>query len=71
MSRAVLAPSRRHPIEAVTYDVREMAALVKLSERTIGRLAAAGSIPGLIRVGKSVRFSRSVVDRWLEGGRAR
>jgi excisionase family DNA binding protein len=69
MSRAVPAPPRRHRIEAVTYDMRDMASMLKLSERTIGRLAAAGAIPGLIRVGKkSVRFSRSVVDRWIQQG---
>jgi excisionase family DNA binding protein len=67
MSRAVPAPSRRDRIEAATYDTRDMAELLKLSERSIGRLAAAGEIPGLIRVGKkSVRFSRAVVDRWLK-----
>jgi len=66
MSRAVLAPRRRNPAAAATYDVRDMASLLKLSERTITRLAAVKAIPGLVRIGRSVRFNRRVVDEWLE-----
>jgi excisionase family DNA binding protein len=68
MSRAILAPRRRNPAEAATYDVRDMASMLKLSERTIGRMVAANAIPGLIRIGKAVRFSRSAVDAWIKKG---
>jgi excisionase family DNA binding protein len=65
MSRAVLAPRRRNPAEAVTYDTKDMASMLKLSERTITRLAAAKAIPGLVRIGRNVRWNRRVVDEWL------
>jgi excisionase family DNA binding protein len=66
MSRAALAPRRRHPAAAATYDIRDVASMTKLSERTIGRLAAAGAIPGLVRIGRSLRFNRRLVDEWLQ-----
>lgn len=67
MSQAVLAPAPRNPIQSVTYDVKDLACLLKLSERTIWRLSDGGVIPGKIRIGKSVRWSKRVVDRWFEG----
>lgn len=46
--------------------VAELAAFLRLRENTIYELAAAGKIPCL-RIGKSVRFSKSAVLRWASG----
>jgi predicted DNA-binding transcriptional regulator AlpA len=63
MGQATLAPA------AATYDVRDLAAILKLSTRTVWRLSDAGSIPGKLRIGsKSVRWSKRVVDQWFERG---
>jgi excisionase family DNA binding protein len=68
MSQAALAPVSPSAITAATYDARDLAALLKISTRTVWRLADEGSIPGKLRVGKSVRWSRRVIDSWIESG---
>jgi predicted DNA-binding transcriptional regulator AlpA len=68
MSRAVPARSRRNTVEAITYDGRDLASMLKLCDKTIARLSQAGLIPGRIRIGGSVRYSRRLIDRWIEQG---
>jgi len=48
-----------------TLTVPDLAALLKCSERHVRGLAAAGSIPGVIRVGRLLRFHRGVISGWL------
>mgnify|MGYP006298435449 CR=1 FL=1 len=43
----------------------EVAAYLRLSEATIYKLARAGDIPA-IQVGKAWRFSRPLLDKWLD-----
>jgi excisionase family DNA binding protein len=66
----VVNPRRRLadavPPPAATYDARDMAALLRLSVRQVWRLLDAGKLPKPFRFGRSVRWSRSVVDKWLE-----
>lgn len=47
------------------YDVRDLAQLLKCSDRHIRRMIDAGEIPGVRRFGRLVRASRAVVDKWL------
>lgn len=68
MSQAVLAPVPRSPIEAACYDASDLASMLKISVRTVWRLSDAGEIPGKLRIGKSVRWSRRIVDSWFEKG---
>lgn len=56
------------PVESVTYSVKDLSCLLKLSERTVWRLSDAGEVPGKIRIGGSVRWSRAVVDSWIAKG---
>jgi excisionase family DNA binding protein len=44
--------------------VRELAGYVQMSERTILRMAAAGTIPA-VKIEEHWRFKRSIVDAWL------
>ena len=55
----------RPGLEAGTYDVPGLAALLRCSERHVRNMADAGSIPGLIRIGRLVRFHRGIVNEWL------
>ena len=59
------AEEKRREREAGTYDVPELAALLKCSERHIRNMADAGSIPGILRFGRLVRFHREIVNNWL------
>jgi len=45
--------------------LKEVAAYLKLAEKTAYKLAAAGKFPGF-KVGGSWRFKREDIDRWIE-----
>ena len=45
--------------------LKEVAAYLKLAEKTTYKLAAAGKLPGF-NVGGSWRFKRDDIDRWIE-----
>ncbi|WP_018416238.1 methylation-associated defense system helix-turn-helix domain-containing protein MAD1 [Teredinibacter turnerae] len=45
--------------------LKEVAAYLKLAEKTAYKLAAAGKLPGF-KVGGSWRFKREDIDRWIE-----
>jgi len=54
-------------VDTAVYSRRQMADLLDVSERHIDRMVRAGQIPGLVRVGRLVKFRRLVIDRWLAG----
>ena len=43
----------------------ELCALLKISRRTLIRMDKAGTIPGRITLGGSVRYHREKIERWL------
>jgi excisionase family DNA binding protein len=45
--------------------IKEVADYLKVTERTIYRLAAAKQVPAF-KVGGSWRFSRSEIDQWIK-----
>lgn len=45
--------------------IREVAAYLKLTEKTAYRLTAEGDIPGF-KVGGSWRFRRSEIENWID-----
>ena len=45
--------------------IKEVAAYLKLTEKTAYRLAAEGKIPGF-KVGGSWRFRQTEIDKWIE-----
>jgi excisionase family DNA binding protein len=53
--------------DSATYTVEQLAALLQCSPRHIWRMCDLNRIPGRIRFGRLVRFSRVVVDAWLLG----
>ena len=52
-------------ISSSTVDVRQLAAILGCSERTIWRHEGKGLIPGARRVGGVVRWSRQEIDDFL------
>lgn len=44
--------------------VEELAAYLKVNAQTVYRRFRAGELPG-VRVGRSIRFPKAVVDAWL------
>jgi excisionase family DNA binding protein len=47
--------------------VNELAEYLKVTPSTIYRLAKAGEIPA-VRVGRSWRFKRELIDAWIRSG---
>ena len=49
-------------------DVGAVAKMLRCSPRTIYRLADAGKMPGPVRLGSLVRWSRAAIDEWVAAG---
>ncbi len=47
---------------------KDLGKMLSLSKRQIFRLNSCGKIPTPIRIGGSVRWSLSVIDKWLGAG---
>lgn len=54
----------KEPPDAEILTIREVSEYLKVTERTIYRLAAAKKIPGF-KVGGAWRFSRAEIDQWI------
>lgn len=52
------------PIDAAILTLKEVSEYLKVTERTIYRLAASKKIPAF-KVGGSWRFSRADIDLWI------
>ncbi len=62
-SETVPDPEQLPPI--MTVD--ELAFLLRVNRKTVYEAIAAKEIPGVCRVGKTIRVSRDVVVSWLRG----
>lgn len=51
-----------------TYDVPDVAGLLKCRARHVRRMTDARKIPGMIRLGRLVRFHKGIVNDWLAAG---
>ena len=52
-------------VQTAAYSRRDMRELLGVSESQVDRATAAGEIPGVFRLGRLVRYQKSIVDRWL------
>ncbi|AET95553.1 hypothetical protein BSFA1_83860 (plasmid) [Burkholderia sp. SFA1] len=52
-------------VDGQILTIKQVADYLKLTERTIYRLAAAKKIPGF-KVGGTWRFSRATIESWIE-----
>lgn len=51
-----------------TYDVGDVATLLKSSNRHVRRLADSGRMPRPIHIGRLVRWRKADIDQWLGAG---
>lgn len=49
-------------------DVQSVASMLGCSSRHVYRLSDAGKMPAPLRLGSLVRWRKSEVDTWIEGG---
>lgn len=57
-----------HKPDVLTAD--EVAALLRVDRKSIYAAVARGEVPGVLRLGRLIRFSREVVLRWVHEGQA-
>lgn len=50
----------------ITLTTREVANILRVSDRTVQLLAEKGELPA-VRVGKRWRFTREVIRKWVTG----
>jgi excisionase family DNA binding protein len=50
------------------WNIKQLKMVTGLSERTLWRLSDSGKLPATIRVGKSCRWRKSDVLKWIELG---
>lgn len=55
-------------IGAQLLDVEIVAAMLGCSPRHVYRLSDAGRMPGPVKLGSLVRWSRAAVEQWIEAG---
>ncbi len=55
-------------MEKEFITVRSLAKLLSISEQTTYRLARENKIPGIINIGKSIRFNKIALVEWLQNG---
>lgn len=54
--------------EQACYDVKDVSRLLKVSTRHVWRLHDAGKLPAAVRLGKSVRWPRVLLEAWIAAG---
>ncbi len=59
---------KRAVTQSLLIDSRQVGELLNLSTRTVWRLLSAGKLPEPVRIGRSVRWSRSDLETWIANG---
>lgn len=54
--------------ESILVTADDVAAMLKISTRTLWRLRSTGKLPQPIRLGGSVRWRASDIDAWIAAG---
>lgn len=61
-------PDKKARLAAATYTVPQAADRAQISPRTMWRRIDLNEVPGVIRIGRSVRISKALFDAWIDGG---
>ena len=56
------------PVRERLLDIRQVAAVLDVSVRSVHRLRDGGKIPAPVRIGGSVRWRATEIDEWIERG---
>jgi predicted DNA-binding transcriptional regulator AlpA len=54
------------PPPSELIDTPALAAMLCVSETSVRRLVDSGKVPGVVRLGRSVRYRRSIIAKWLD-----
>lgn len=75
LDRAAVAPGDTNGAERAAdrptlppvLTVDEAARLLRVNRKTLYEAVRAGEVPGVVRVGRSIRIGREALLRWMEG----
>lgn len=62
--------SAGHLRESLTLTVAEAAKLVRVNRKTFYIAVQEGKVPGVVRIGRSIRISRQALLEWLSGSQS-
>lgn len=62
------AARKVNSMQSGLMTVREVAAMLKVSQRQVWKLTSAGRLPAPIRLGRSVRWRASDIDKFIALG---
>jgi excisionase family DNA binding protein len=68
MPAAVASPETRSAVQPALHTADDVAALLQCSVRNVWKLADRGALPGMVRIGKLVRFRVNDVNAWIANG---
>lgn len=66
--RAIYAGETPPEDEALLMDTREVAKLLKISDRTVFSMHTNGEMPKPVRIGRAVRWGRVEIKAWVDEG---
>ena len=66
--RAIYAGETPPEDEALLMDTREVAKLLKVSDRTVFSMHTNGEMPKAVRIGRAVRWGRAEIKAWVDDG---
>lgn len=61
-------PTRNDNTQRLALTAEEVAELLGISRAHVFRLQSSGRLPRPIRLGRAVRWPRTVLEAWLEAG---
>jgi excisionase family DNA binding protein len=74
LDRAAIAPGDASGAERASapalppvLTVDEAARLLRVNRKTLYDAVRAGEVPGVVRLGRSIRIGRDALLRWMEG----
>ncbi len=68
MTQLHLSDPRLRALNADLLTAQDVAAKLQCSLRHVWRLHDAGTLPAALRLGRSVRWPKPLIDRWIADG---
>ena len=68
MATAIVRPPVSPTPDAMLLDVRDVAAMLRVSPRTVYRLSDSGAMPRPRKLNALVRYSRQEIEEWIRQG---
>jgi len=68
MTETTTAADKLRRLDAEMYTAETLAERLLCSPRHVWRMHDAGDLPAAVRIGRLVRWPRTLIDRWVSDG---